>query len=93
MENGVTKVSTTAEILNQIMEKVNKVNSLVLEIATGSDNQKAGIMEITKALEQVNKVVQQNSSISDRTAIASGELQTHSLNLQQTMQRFILHAS
>lgn len=90
MENGVKKAETTAEILNRITESVEKVNTLIVEISTGSENQKAGIGEIASALDQVNRIVQQNSGISDETARDSNDLNQQSLSLQETMHQFVL---
>ncbi len=93
IDTGVNTVSKTADMLSKITNGIEKVNSLVGEITAGSDNQKTGIEEITKGLEQVNKVVQQNSLISEQTANASSELKQQSLELQGTMQQFVLKGS
>jgi methyl-accepting chemotaxis protein len=45
---------------------------------------------MAKAINQVNQVVQQNSSISEETLSASEELKSQALNMQKTIQSFKL---
>ena len=90
IENGVTFANATAEMLGEITESMERVTGLVGEIASGSDHQRSCIEEISKGLEQVNTIVQQNTSLSEKTANASDELKQESLKLQQTMKQFVL---
>ena len=88
--NGVSNAEKTAAVLNEISESVTKVNDLVGEIATSSEQQTTGIDEINTGLNQINQVVQQNSSISEEAASASEELNGQALSLQNVMRRFTL---
>jgi X-X-X-Leu-X-X-Gly heptad repeat protein len=91
VELGVSNSSKTAEILNEIIDSITKVNDLAGEIATASEEQNASTQEMNKALIQVNDVVQQNSSISEEAASASEELSGQSMELQAMMRRFKLN--
>jgi methyl-accepting chemotaxis protein len=90
IESGVRTVDVTAEMLGRITTSIEKVTALVAEIADNSSSQQTGIEEISKSLAQVNEVVQQNASISEKTAAASTEMKTQSQSLQNTMRRFVL---
>ena len=75
-------------MFSEITESIKKVNDLVAEIASGSQEQKNGIMEINKGLEHVNDVVQQNSSVSEETSSASLELTNQSNVLNDLLTTF-----
>ncbi len=92
INKGVEKVNVTAEHLNDIMGSVDKVIGFVNQIAAGSDEQRAGIEEITKSMGLVNNIVLQNSAVSEETASASTALKSQSQQLQQTMASFRLNA-
>ena len=66
----------TAEILTSIVSSMDKMNDLVSEIASSSNEQNSGIGEVNVGLTQVNTVVQQNASISKENASASQELKS-----------------
>jgi len=93
IESGVANAGKTAEILTEINQSIVKVNDLVNEIAAASQEQNASTNEINKALNQVNEVIQQNSSISEESASAAEELRGQALQLQQTMNRFVVDDS
>lgn len=88
IKNGVQNSDRTAEILNEITEGIHKSNSLTNEISTASNEQANNIKEIDDALNLVNNVVQQNSSISEQSASASEELTSQASKLQQMMSQF-----
>ncbi len=90
VELGVSNAGKTAEILNEINSAIAKVNDLVNEIMSSSQEQRSATLEMSKALTQVNNVVQQNSSVSEETASASEELRQQALQLQELMRRFKL---
>lgn len=90
IQAGVSSVNSTAEMLGKIMERIERINNLINEIADGSTNQKTGIEDITRGLEQVNDVVRQNAAISEKTAVDTDELREESTRLQTTMRQFIL---
>lgn len=90
VENGVTSARKTADILNEINESIIKVNDLVREITSASQEQSVNTDEITKALLQVNDVIQENSSLSEETSSASEELNGQAIQLKELMKRFNL---
>ncbi len=91
VEFGVNNAGKTAEVLKEINEAITKVNDLVGEIASASQEQSANTDEIDTSLGQVNDVVQQNSSISEQAASASEELSGQAMELQALMGRFRLN--
>ncbi len=90
VDNGVKNADQTAEILKTFISSIEKVNDLVGEISASSREQSTGVGEISKSLNLVNEVVQNNSSISEETASASVELKAQAESLQNMMNRFKL---
>jgi len=88
IENGVKNADQTALVLTEIQNSVGKVNDLVNDITKATADQKDGIMEINRALDQINNVVMRNSSISEETASSSEELSKKANDMKQLMARF-----
>ena len=80
-DSGVKVGEEVAKTLNEINEKVKKVNTLVNEIATSSDEQARGVDQINTAVTQMDKVTQSNASNAEETASASEELNAQAAQL------------
>ncbi|MCB0273458.1 MAG: PAS domain-containing protein [Calditrichaeota bacterium] len=92
VSRGADLARVTAEALTQIREQVNRVSGLITEMSNASQEQSAGIEQITLALDQVGKVVQSNTASSEETAAASEELRGQAEGLAGMLQQFSLTA-
>ena len=72
--NGAKLSKDTAESLSEIATESAKVESLISEIATASQEQSEGIMQINIGLEQISNVTSHNTATSEETASATAEL-------------------
>ena len=72
-EIGTKIAKDTAEALNTV-DEIEKVATLVNDIAAASNEQDAGIAQINQGIVQVSQVVQNNSATSEESAAASEEL-------------------
>lgn len=95
IENSINKVnegtkiaSETAEFLNDIVREIDKVYELIADIAKASNEQAAGISQISQGIVQVSEVVQTNSSTAEETAAASEELANQAEVLKDLMSKF-----
>jgi methyl-accepting chemotaxis protein len=79
--------------LREIAERVDKVRSVVAEIAASSDQQSRGIAQITVAVEQVNAVTQTAAANSEESASASEELSSQALVMKSLVGEFELEDS
>jgi methyl-accepting chemotaxis protein len=82
-EHGVVISSKVAEALLVIVEKARKVDELVAEIATASQEQNQGISQINTAVSQMDKVTQSNAASAEETAAAAEELSAQSVSLKE----------
>jgi methyl-accepting chemotaxis protein len=100
IEGSIDKVSVgtkiadeTAESLTQILADIEKVTSLVGNIARASNDQAAEITQITQGIDQVSEVVQTNSATAQESAAASEELSGQAEMLKQMVGTFTIKAS
>lgn len=97
IENSIKKTQAgtkiaehTADALGNITQGIEKVSSLVRNIATASNEQACGIEQINQGIMQVSQVVQANSATSEESAAASEELSNQAERLKETVDRFRL---
>lgn len=80
-EDGVGASREVNEILEQIADKVKKVDLLIAEVSAASDEQSSGIEQINTAIAQMDTVTQQNAANSEESASASEELSSQAQQL------------
>ncbi|WP_374000250.1 methyl-accepting chemotaxis protein [Bdellovibrio bacteriovorus] len=73
----------SGQSLETIVREAQKVSALNNEIATASQEQTTGIEQISRALQDLDKVTQNNAASSEETAAASVELSNQSHHLDQ----------
>ncbi|HVU16634.1 MAG TPA: methyl-accepting chemotaxis protein [Candidatus Didemnitutus sp.] len=71
---GVAISATVASSFDEILGKARKVDGLVGEIATASNEQHQGIGQVTQAVAQMDKVTQANAAGAEEAAAAAEEL-------------------
>ena len=82
---GVQISAKVALSLSAIAEKTRKVDSIVAEIATASNEQNQGIGQVNTAVSQMDKVTQSNASSAEETAAAAEELNAQALALKEAV--------
>ncbi|MBA3850574.1 MAG: chemotaxis protein [Opitutus sp.] len=73
-EHGVQISAKVATSLQHIVERARRMDALVAEIATASNEQNQGIGQVNTAVSQMDKVTQSNASNAEETAAAAEEL-------------------
>jgi methyl-accepting chemotaxis protein len=84
-EHGVKISDKVAQSLNAIAEKTRKVDSIVAEIATASNEQNQGVSQVNLAIGQMDKVTQSNASSAEETASAAEELNAQAISLKEAV--------
>ena len=74
VETGLGSARLCGEALNEIVSNVTRVNSMVTEIAVASKEQADGVLEINRAMGELDKVTQQNSAATRQTSVSAEQL-------------------
>lgn len=93
VQAGTTLAHDTAAILREIVDNTARSAELVSGIATASNDQTAGIEQISIAVNQVAQVVQTNSATAEETASVSEELAAQAEELKAIVAQVRLKAS
>lgn len=88
VQEGGTLVDQTGQALNNIIEGVAKVSDIVSSIATASRDQSDNLEEINQAVNELDKVTQQNAAIIEETSAASSALSQEAERLTDALARF-----
>ena len=87
-ELGSSIAQDTAKSFAEIVSGINESNNLIELITEASEEQLMRITEINKGIDQVLRVVQQNSATAEESAAASEEMNNQTAMLQESMMRF-----
>lgn len=97
IEGSITKVADgtkianlTAHALSEIVESIQRVSTLVGDIAVASEDQALSVDQINLGIAQIADVVQTTSATSEETAAASEELSSQAELLKGQVSRFNL---
>ncbi|HTR00440.1 MAG TPA: methyl-accepting chemotaxis protein [Candidatus Acidoferrum sp.] len=74
VREGSNLVNKSGQTLDEIVMAVKKVNDIVAEISTASDEQAAGLDEINRAVSEMDTMTQQNASLVEQAAGAGRTL-------------------
>lgn len=90
VENGSTLVTNSGATLKEIVASVNRVSDIVGEIAAASQEQATGIEQVGKAMIQMDRVTQSNSSQTEELSATASSLASQSTHLESLVSRFVL---
>jgi methyl-accepting chemotaxis protein len=90
VENGSTLVTNSGSTLKEIVSSVKRVSDIVGEIAAASQEQATGIEQVGKAMVQMDRVTQSNSSQTEELSATAASLASQSSHLESLVSRFIL---
>src|SRR5262249_28152913 len=74
VSDGTRLVDESGKTLDEIVSAVKKVNDIIAEIASASQEQAAGIDQVNKAVAQMDEVTQQNAALVEEMAASSESL-------------------
>lgn len=88
VKTGVDLVGQTGEALQQIVESVSEISTLVSDIAASSKQQSSSLVEINNAVTQLDQSTQQNAARLEETTAASESLRNDAMGLVETVSHF-----
>lgn len=89
IETGVRVSHECEQVLNEIVSSVASVSRMILEISSASQEQTAGIHEVTKAIAQIDQVTQQNTSNATASATAAEGLSAQAETLNSLVLKLV----
>jgi methyl-accepting chemotaxis protein len=82
VSHGTKVAEECGEVLAEIVANVTNVATMANEISVASDEQSKGILEITKAMGQLDQVTQTNAQTSEQTAHSAEQLSAQAVSLK-----------
>ncbi|RZI40503.1 methyl-accepting chemotaxis protein [Herbaspirillum sp. HC18] len=97
INDSVTKVDTGSHLveaagstMTEIVDSVQRVATIMSEIANASAQQSAGIEETNRAVTQMDEMTQQNAALVEEAAAAAESLKEQAISLAQAVAQFKL---
>jgi methyl-accepting chemotaxis protein len=87
---GVTLVAETGKALERIVSQVLEINRVVADIAAGAQEQATGLQQVNNAVNEMDKVTQQNAAMAEEATAASRSLAQESEQLDTLVGQFQL---
>ncbi|EGH8506831.1 HAMP domain-containing protein [Salmonella enterica] len=87
---GSEEVIAAGSTMNEIVDAVKRVTDIMLDIAAASDEQSRGIVQVSQAISEMDKVTQQNSSLVEEASAAAVSLEEQAARLTQAVDAFHL---
>lgn len=87
IESGHEVVRSSADSLKEIVLTIEKLSALNTEISTASTEQEQGIMQINRALNDMDKITQANAAAAEECAAASEELTRQSSVMEEAVRQ------
>jgi methyl-accepting chemotaxis protein len=88
VEAGSRPVAEAGQAMQDIVEQVRKVHSLINDIASTTGEQSRGIEQVNTAVTQMDQVTQQNAALVEESAAAAGSLAQQAQALSEAVARF-----
>ncbi|MET0518842.1 MAG: methyl-accepting chemotaxis protein [Burkholderiaceae bacterium] len=82
---GTEQVANAGKTMGEIVARVKRVSDLVGEISTSGREQNTGIGQVGDAIQQLDRVTQQNAALVEESAAASESLQQQAHQLVQVV--------
>ncbi len=92
IQDGSDTASKANEAFGEVAEQALKMEELISEIATSSDDQNRGIEQVNKAVTEMDKITQQNAANSEETSSASEEMKDQSEKMKAFVDDLVLLA-
>jgi len=88
--SGSDQVRSAGNTMDEIVGGVSNVSTIMAEITDAANEQTRGILEVNKAVAQLDRMVQQNAALVEQSAAAAAALQTQAVELAMAVGEFKL---
>jgi len=87
---GNNRVARAGERMGQVVNAISRVNHIVGEISSASDEQSRGIEQIARAVSELDSTTQQNATLVSASALSATALEDQALRLETLLKQFNL---
>ncbi|XTZ40395.1 methyl-accepting chemotaxis protein [Salmonella enterica] len=87
---GSELVAKAGETMGQVVQSVTRVNDIMGEISSASEEQSRGIDQIARAVSELDSTTQQNASLVSESSTAAGSLEEQARLLEELVATFRL---
>lgn len=88
VEEGVGLVGETGSMLGRIVARVGEVNVLIASVSETTETQAAGLQQVNSAVNDMDKVTQQNAAMVEESTAAARSLADEAEELARLVQKF-----
>ncbi|MDM8562405.1 methyl-accepting chemotaxis protein [Candidatus Marithioploca araucensis] len=88
VEEGTELANQSGENLEKIVAAVTKVSDLIGNISAANEEQSSGILQVNKAMVQMDEITQQNASLVEEVASASSAMKEQAMSLKEQVAFF-----
>lgn len=93
VESGTELVAEAGSTMEELVKAIERVASIMGEIALASKEQNAGVMQVNQAVTQIDSATQENAALVEESASAAELLRNQSRELVEIVARFKLEES
>ncbi|MBL8363233.1 MAG: cache domain-containing protein [Rubrivivax sp.] len=90
VESGAEIVRRAGSTIETIVASARRVDELLGEVATAADEQNQGVAQVGRAVQDLDRMTQQNAALVEQTAAASAALKDQAHALAAEVERFKL---
>jgi methyl-accepting chemotaxis protein len=90
VETGTSVVRKAGDAIDEIVNSSQRVSQLLGEIATGSREQTLGIGQVGQAVQDLDRMTQQNAALVEQTAASADAMKGQAVTLAQAVSSFRL---
>lgn len=93
IDTGSSLVVKAGQTMEQVVHSVTRVNDIMGEISSASEEQSRGIEQIARAVSELDSTTQQNASLVNASSLAAGSLEEQARVLEELVAAFRLDDS
>jgi len=90
VQAGSSQVDRAGATMNEIVRSIGQVTAIMSEIASASEEQRAGIEQVNHAIVEMDRVTQQNAALVEQATAAAQSMQDQAGQLEQVVDTFRL---
>ena len=92
VEAGATIVKGAGETMQELVGNAKRMNDLLAEISTAASEQSNGVAQVGTAVNDLDRMTQQNAALVEQTAAAASALKDQAVGLAGEVSKFRMPA-